>query len=74
VVSRTPVLPIINPVEKETMERLLAGKALEHRQVIRIQLILNRAEGKRTSDIASTFRVDLGSYLPRPPTDPHVRN
>lgn len=56
-VSRTPVLPIINPVEKETMERLLAGKALEHRQVIRIQLILNRAEGKRTSDIASTLRI-----------------
>lgn len=39
------------------MERLLAGKSLQHRQVIRIQIVLNRADGKRTSDLASTLKV-----------------
>ena len=39
------------------MERLLAGKSLEHRQVLRMQIVLSRAEGKRTSDLASTLKV-----------------
>lgn len=51
------VVPVINAVERETMERLLAGKALEHRQVLRMQIVLNRADGKHTSDLASTLKV-----------------
>ena len=39
------------------MERLLAGKSLQHRQVIRMQIVLGRADGKRTSDLASTLKV-----------------
>ena len=47
----------MNDKEKYTMERLLAGRSLEHRQVIRLQIVLNKAEGKHTNDIASTLRV-----------------
>lgn len=39
------------------MEKLLAGSALGHRQVIRLQVVLNRADGQRTSQIASTLRI-----------------
>jgi len=56
-VSRTAILPKINALEKETMERLLAGRSLEHRQVIRMQIVLNRAAGKRTSNLSSTLKI-----------------
>jgi transposase len=55
--SRTAVVPKVNALEKETMEKLLSGSSLEHRQVIRMQIVLNRAEGKRTSDLASTLKI-----------------
>jgi len=50
-------LPVVNEVERETMEKLLAGKSLEHRQVLRMQIVLNRADGKGSSDLASTLKV-----------------
>jgi hypothetical protein len=30
-------MPLINEAELETMEKLLAGKSLEHRQVLRMR-------------------------------------
>jgi len=51
------VAPVINEVERETLERLLAGKSLEHRQVLRMQIVLNRADGKRSGELASTLKV-----------------
>ena len=50
---------MINEVERETMEKLLAGKSLGHRQALRMQIVLNRADGKGSSDLASTLKVRI---------------
>ncbi len=39
------------------MERLLTGEALNHKQATRLQVILGRADGKRTSEIAEVLRI-----------------
>jgi transposase len=51
------VVPVMNEAERETMEKLLGSKSLEHRQVLRMQIVLNRADGKHTGELASTLKV-----------------
>ena len=53
----TAVVPHVNEAEREMMERLLAGGTLGHKQATRFQVVLSRAEGKRTGDIAQILRI-----------------
>jgi transposase len=39
------------------MEQLLAGESLHHKQATRLQVVLGRADGKRTSKIAEVLRI-----------------
>ena len=39
------------------MEQLLSGQALNHNQATRLQVVLGRADGKRTNDIAEVLRI-----------------
>jgi transposase len=39
------------------MEQLLSGQALNHNQATRLQVVLGRADGKRTKEIAEVLRV-----------------
>src|SRR5271169_7034651 len=54
---RTPILPQLNTAERDMMEQLLAGQALNHSQATRLQVILGRADGKRTVEIAEVLRI-----------------
>jgi transposase len=51
------VLPKVNAAERDMMERLLASESLNHRQATRLQVVLGRAEGKRTNDLAAVLRI-----------------
>ncbi len=51
------VLPELNATERRMMERLLATESLAHKQATRLQVVLGRADGKTTSDIASVLRI-----------------
>ena len=53
----TRILPEINAAERDLMERLLASSSLDHKQATRLQVVLGRAEGKRTSDLAAVLRI-----------------
>jgi transposase len=55
---RNEVRPQLNKAERDMMEQLLAGEALNHRQAARLQVVLGRADGKRTSDIAEVLRIN----------------
>jgi hypothetical protein len=39
------------------LERLLAGESPNHKQAARFQVILGRADGKRTGEIAEVLRM-----------------
>ena len=39
------------------MEQLLAGQALNHNQATRLQVVLGRADGRRTGEIAKVLRI-----------------
>src|SRR5258706_2641344 len=54
---RTQVLPQMNRAEREMMVQLLAGQALNHNQATRLQVVLGRADGGRTGDIAKVLRI-----------------
>ena len=54
---RRQVLPQLNTAERNVMERLLAGETLNHKQARRLQVVLGRGEGKRTSEIAEVLRI-----------------
>lgn len=55
------ILPVINQAERFTMENLLRRGGLRHKHAVRIQVVLNRADGMRTNDIAKTLRVHPAS-------------
>ena len=57
----TNILPKVNGAERNLMETLLAGESLNHRQATRLQVILGRADGKRTSDLAEVLRIHAAS-------------
>jgi len=51
------VFPVLNEAEKKTMERLLSSKTLKHAQAVRIQIVLNRHQKKKTNEIADMLHV-----------------
>jgi len=53
----TQVLPQLNTAERDMMEQLLTGEALNRKQATRLQVILGRADGKRTGEIAEVLRI-----------------
>jgi len=54
----TAVLPKLNEAERQVMDHLLATESLTHRQATRLQVVLARADGKGTNEIASVLRID----------------
>jgi transposase len=53
------VLPKVNAAEQEMMDELLATQSLDHVQATRLQVVLGRAEGKPTSEIAAVLRIHV---------------
>ncbi len=51
------VLPKLNAAERRMMDQLLATESLNHKQATRLQVVLGRAEGKATSEIAAVLRI-----------------
>jgi transposase len=49
--------PQLNAAERGVMERLLASESLSARQAARLQVVLGRADGKSTSEIAEVLRI-----------------
>lgn len=54
---RTPILPQLNTAERDMMDQLLKSEALNHKQATRLQVILGKADGKRTGEIAEVLRI-----------------
>jgi transposase len=54
---RAQVLPQVNAAERGLMEQLLKSDSLDHRQGVRLQVVLGRADGKTTSEIAKILRI-----------------
>jgi transposase len=54
---RAQVRPQLNAAERNMMERLLASESLGARQAARLQVVLGRADGKSTSEIAEVLRI-----------------
>ena len=55
---RMQVLPFLNLAERNVMEQLLAGGSLNHRQATRLQVVLGRADGKPTGELADVLRIN----------------
>jgi transposase len=55
---RMQVLPFLNAAERSVMEELLAGGSLNHRQATRFQVVLGRADGKATGELAEVLRIN----------------
>jgi transposase len=53
----TQVRPQLNAAERQVMEHLLASESLSARQAARVQVVLGRADGKSTSEIAEVLRI-----------------
>jgi len=51
------VLPKISEAERELMEKILARGELKHKHGVRVQVVLNRAMGMKTNDIARALHV-----------------
>ena len=53
----TVVLARLNATERRVMDELLAAGSLNHRQAMRLQVVLARADAKATSQIAAVLRI-----------------
>jgi transposase len=53
----TAVLPKLNAAERQMMDQLLSTQSIDHKQATRLQVVLARAEGKATSEIAAVLRI-----------------
>ena len=51
------VLPAVNETEIQTMQLMLGGNQLDHRQAVRLQVVLARAQKRRTTDVAALLRI-----------------
>ena len=51
------VLPKLNEAERRMIDQLLATESLSGKQAARLQMVLARADGKRTSDISAVLRI-----------------
>jgi len=54
---RAQVLPRLNAAERELMEQLLSSHSLDHRQGTRLRVVLGRADGMTTSELAEVLRI-----------------
>ncbi len=54
---RTQVLPQLNTAERDLMEELLASQSLDHPQARRLHVVLGRADGKTTTELAQVLRI-----------------
>jgi DNA-binding CsgD family transcriptional regulator len=66
---RAQVLPRLNAVERDLMEQLLSSQSLDHRQGTRLQVVLGRADGKTTSEIARALQIHPMSVSEDPEFD-----
>jgi transposase len=60
--------PLLNPEDKELMEKLLSARRIEHKYALRLQTIPLRAEGKGTGDISDfpgIHQSTAGLYINR---------
>jgi transposase len=53
------VLPKLNATERRMMDQLLATESLNHKQATRLQVVLGKADGKTTTEIASVLRIHI---------------
>ena len=53
------VLPIINDEEIEIINKILDAGIIKHKYAVRLQTVLNRAQGKGTNDIASFLGLNI---------------
>ena len=53
------VLPKVNAAERRMMDQLLATESLNHKQATRLQVILGRADGKTTTELAEVLRIHV---------------
>jgi transposase len=53
------VLPKLNAAERRMMDQLLATESLNHKQATRLQVVLGKADGKTTTEIASVLRIHI---------------
>jgi DNA-binding NarL/FixJ family response regulator len=51
------VLPQVNAAERRMMDQLLATKSVNHKQATRLQVVLGKADGKTTTEIAAVLRI-----------------
>ena len=51
------IAPVANEAELAVLDRVLEDASLKHKHAVRVQVVLNRARGKRTTDIAEYLRV-----------------
>jgi transposase len=51
------VLPKLNEAERRLIDQLLATESLSGKQAARLQIVLARADGKRSNDIAAVLRI-----------------
>lgn len=54
---RAQVLPKLNGAERQVMEQLLSGSTLNHKQATRLQVVLGRADGQGTNEMAKVLRI-----------------
>ena len=54
---RVQVLPHLNEAERDMMMQLLKSESLDHAQATRLQVVLDRADGMRTSTVAGALRI-----------------
>jgi transposase len=65
---KTEVFPNINEEDKQLMKNLLASGHIVHKFAVRLQTVLNRAEGKSPNDISSflgIYRTTVSAYVNR---------
>ena len=53
------MLPVLNAAERRMMDELLSGGSLDHARATRLQVVLGRAEGKSTTEIAGVLRIHV---------------
>lgn len=55
------VLPRINAAERRMMDQLLATESLNRKQAARLQVVLGKADGKTTTELASVLRIHVAT-------------
>jgi transposase len=53
------VLPKVNATERRMMDKLLSTESLNHKQATRLQVVLGKADGMTTTEIAAVLRIHI---------------